>query len=133
MAKSSTSFKKGNKASKGKGRPKMPADVKAARKLSHIEFNRIANRYLYSTEEQIDEALNSPETPMIERMVLAVIKKGIVDGDQMRLTMLLDRTIGKVKEADKTHIVRFESMSEGQILELGREAIKYLESADDDT
>lgn len=130
MARSSTTFKKGNTASKGKGRKPLDPDVKAAKKLSQNEFIRLANRWLYATEDEVKVALKDPKLPMLERMVLGIIEKGISQGDQFRLTMLLDRTIGKVKEPDRNINLLLGKMSDEQVIAAGKEAIKYLEGGD---
>jgi hypothetical protein len=47
-------------------------------------------------EDELDEILADPVTPMINKMVAQVIKKAAAEGDQHRLNFLLDRLIGKV-------------------------------------
>jgi hypothetical protein len=79
------------------GRPKLPDDIKEARKLNKLEFERIVNKYLYMKKEEITEALRDPDTPAIEMAVAQLIVKGITLGDPVRLNFLLERLLGKVK------------------------------------
>lgn len=80
------------------GRPPMPQDVNDARRMSKIEFIRLCNEYLYMTRQEITTRLNAPETPAIELIVGSIVTKSATEGDQSRLSFLLDRMIGKVKE-----------------------------------
>lgn len=80
----------------GKGRPKVPDDVKEARKLNQVEFERVANKYLYLTRDELKEAAEDPDTTVIELLVSSIIVKAVEKGDQMRLEFLLNRLIGRV-------------------------------------
>lgn len=90
-------FKPGVSGNPG-GRPRLPEDVAEARKLNRVEFDRIANRYLYMSSDEAKAALQRPDCPMIEKIVGTIIIKGIQGGDHARLGFLLDRILGKVKD-----------------------------------
>lgn len=81
-----------------KGPATIPADIKAARELSKIEFERIANKYLFMTKNEITAAAMNAETPALELLVGSIVHKAVVEGDERRLNFLLDRLIGKVAE-----------------------------------
>ena len=92
-------FSKGNKLAVGHGRPSIPQDVKAARKLTNFEFDRILNKYLYLPLDQLKKAAKDESLPGIDHMVLQVIIRGASTGDQSRLNALLDRSpVGRIKE-----------------------------------
>lgn len=78
------------------GAAKLPEEIKAARKLTRIEFETIVNKYLYLSEEELNEKRKDKTLTLIEMMVLSIVQKAIVQGDEKRLDFLLDRMIGKV-------------------------------------
>jgi len=90
-------FKPGQSGNPG-GRPKLPEDVKEARQLNRVEFERIVNRHLWMTKAQLQEAIKDPAAPLIETMVGTLIAKAIQAGDHIRLEFILCRLIGKVQE-----------------------------------
>ena len=105
-------FKKGNPG--GPGRPPIPADIKEARQLNKIEFERITNQLIYLPSYRIKELLDNKETPNIVKMIGAICLKAERLGDHQRATFILDRLIGKVP--DKI---------EGELLQLV-DQVKYL-------
>ena len=123
-------FQKGNKAGKGHGRPPLPADLKQARSLNRIEFERIANKYLYMSPTEFEAELQNPARTAIETMVMAVVSQCIKDGCVARLNAILDRVIGKPAEPPQLHThLNFNMMPRRQAAELGRQAIEFLERA----
>src|SRR5687768_16998427 len=92
-----TRYKPGQSGNPG-GRPRLPEDIKEARQLNRVEFERVANKFLYMTAVEIQAAVRAPETTGLELMVGSIIAKGIKNGDHQRLSFVLDRLIGRVKE-----------------------------------
>lgn len=80
------------------GRPKIPDDIKEARKLNRITFERISNKYIWMTEAEIKAARKDPGTPMVDQAIISLLLKGIATGCHLRLNFILDRLIGKVKD-----------------------------------
>ena len=80
------------------GPPVLPPEVKEARKLTRIEFERIASQYMQMTKEEITKKLQDPKSTTLELIVMTIIHKAVKDGDQHRLDFLLNRLIGKVKD-----------------------------------
>lgn len=78
------------------GRPKSPAELKAARKLTRTEFESIASKYMSMSKKDIEAASRDENLTMLESMIVSIIHKAISHGDQRRLDFLLDRLIGKV-------------------------------------
>lgn len=90
-------WKKGESGN-AKGAPKIPDDLKDARRLNGPEFERIANKLLAMNKEEISKIASDPKTPSLELIVASVVHKAIVEGDAKRLDYLLNRTIGKVTQ-----------------------------------
>lgn len=72
--------------------------MKESRALNRIEFERIVNRYLYMTAEEIVAAAESPNTPAIDLMVASIVKRAVMEGDHMRCEFILKRMIGEPPE-----------------------------------
>lgn len=87
-------FGPGNKFSKG--RQPVEPEIKAARKLTRDEFERLVNKYMTASKEEIEAARKDPKLTMLEAMILSIVHKAIVLGDEKRLQFLLDRTIGRI-------------------------------------
>ena len=90
-------WKKGETGN-SKGAPKVPEDIKDARRLNGPEFDRIANKLLSMTKTEIVKIVNDANTPSLELIVASVVHKAIIEGDAKRLEYLLCRTIGKVAQ-----------------------------------
>jgi len=90
-----TRFKKGQSGNPG-GCPKMSPEAKAARKLTQSRFAELASTCLNLTKEQLAQKIQDPKTTALDLMIMKVIQHSINKGDQMRLSFILDRLIGKV-------------------------------------
>jgi len=93
----------GNDIKKGEsrnphGRPKTPAYLKVANKLTKIRFQEILHKYFDHSLEDLKMAYIGKNTPALDLVVIKVLIEAIRKGDEKRLGFLLDRTIGKVKE-----------------------------------
>jgi len=86
------------------GRPKVPDDVKAIRKLSPFELERIINKYLQMDAPQIKSLLDSQTLPMREAYIASILLKGLNYGDPKRFDFILNRLIGKVTEHVQHHV-----------------------------
>lgn len=80
------------------GRPKLPADLKKARKLNQIEVGRIINKYMNESIEFIKEEMDTPGTSALEALLGKIIIEAHKHGDYSRVNFLFDRMIGKVTE-----------------------------------
>ena len=86
------------KSGNPKGRPPLPDDVKEARKLTKIEFERIANKYIHMTRAELKVAAKEPEATAMDRMVIKIIVDAVKFGKIYNIEFLLDRLVGKVIE-----------------------------------
>ena len=92
-------FEPGNNANPN-GRPRVPEDVKQARKLTRMELERILNEYVYLSKGEITDRLKSTGTPALELIIGSIIVKAVTAGDQQRMNFLLDRLGVRIPESD---------------------------------
>lgn len=86
---------KPGEAPKSPGRPPLPKEILAARRLDKDAFERILHEFMHMTKEQIQERLKRADTPMIELMVGSVFVKSVQAGDPHRFQFLLERLLGR--------------------------------------
>lgn len=80
----------------GPGRPRLPEDLKEARRAVKLEFEQIAQRLIRLPVPEVTRLAKSGETSALEAVVATIIVKAWSQGDQTRLNFLLDRLIGPV-------------------------------------
>jgi len=85
-------FKKGNPG--GPGRPRLPAVLKDMRKANKIEFQRILDKYIYMSQDNLNVALKDSSLPMIELIVAKLLYVGHKNADVYKTEFLLNRWIG---------------------------------------
>lgn len=78
------------------GGPALPPEVKEARRLNQKELELSLNRWLFATAEESAAAKTDPTTPMVDRVVIALLSTAAEKGCPQRLDLLLNRLIGKV-------------------------------------
>lgn len=108
----------------------MPPELREAKALTKAKALELLNRYLFLTDAELKSAESAPDTPQIDRMIIAVIKRGTADGEHASLNFLLDRTVGKSAEPPQEHNFNFHLMPREQVIALGVEAIKYLKAGE---
>jgi hypothetical protein len=81
-----------------KGAPNVPEDVKAIRRLTRSELDRLFNKFIFMTKTEIQRAVMDPAAPSLELWISSVIHKGVVEGDDRRMNSVFDRLLGKVKD-----------------------------------
>lgn len=95
-----TQFQPGTQGNPG-GRPKIPTDIAEARKISQFEFERIVNRFLFGTTEELEKALAKDAKKKLtafEALVGGIIQKAIQKKDAKTGEWILARTLGKMRE-----------------------------------
>lgn len=85
-------FQVGNKG--GPGRPMVPLDLKEARSINRIEFQRVLNKFMYMNGDEINDSLKSKQLPMLEMIVAKILAKAFNEGDQRRLEFVIQNLIG---------------------------------------
>lgn len=119
-------FQKGNKM--GKGRPRVPDELKAARKITRTEVEATLTRFVSMPFNEIKGIVERKEGTMLELMVASIISKGLATGDQQRLNFLLDRLVGKTPDrVESVQVNPFQNMTDEEKLEKARLAVQLLE------
>ena len=115
-------FQKGHQINKGV--EKLTRDDKDARKMNAVEFGRIANKYLYLPKTEIEKLEIDPQLPMIDLIVLRVLKMAGAKADQNRIEWVLQRTMGKVPDRiiDETKDHEIDALAE-KLLELAKKPV----------
>jgi len=80
------------------GKPKTDPELLKARALTRTKFEALANKFISMTKEDLKAAVTNPNATMLELMVAKIVEQAISKGDQIRLTFILDRLIGKVPD-----------------------------------
>lgn len=92
-------------------------------------FEQLCNKYLSMSKDEIDTARKDPKLTMLEVMIVSVIHKAIVHGDQKRLDFLLDRLIGKVVQPIEYHPPPPPKQIQFDVTQLPTEVLKQLAQA----
>lgn len=95
-----TKFKPGQSGNPS-GRVAIPSDITEARKISQFEFERIVNRFLFGTTEELEKALApaaKKKLTAFEALVGGIIQKAIQKKDAKMGEWILARTLGKMRE-----------------------------------
>ena len=80
------------------GKPKTPDDIKAARKLTQVEFERICYNLMCMSTGRLAEVVKSNQTPVLTALVARILEKGIHDSSKAELNFFIERFLGKVPE-----------------------------------
>ena len=110
------------------GRKKLPRDLVVATSLTKTKLEGLLNLHLWMTEGELVKVIKDPKTPMLSKTIASIIMKAIENGDDRRLTFILDRLIGKPKEEiDITaYMVGLKKMTTVDVIDMGTEAMKFL-------
>ena len=111
-----------------KGRKRLPRDLAVANSLTKAKLEGLLNLHLWMTEKELNKVVKDAKTPMISKAIASIISKAIENGDDRRLTFILDRLIGKPKEEiDITaYMVGLKKMTTIDVIDMGAEAMKFL-------
>lgn len=89
-----TTFKAGNKASVGHGRPKMTDAQKALALTNRTQFKNLLVQYSALDLDKIEELLLSRKLPVIDLAILKNIHIAMTTGDSSRIDWTLDHIMG---------------------------------------
>jgi hypothetical protein len=129
-------FEKGDPRINRKGLQKLPPDLhEASEKLSNHVLEAKLRKFLDLPKEQLKNIIKDPKTKSIDSAICAIISRAVIGADEKRLDWVITRLLGKVKEPEQMVTFRFDQMPDYEVIDLGKEAIKYLEARkqDDDT
>jgi hypothetical protein len=112
-------FKKGQSGNP-KGRKKCPPEIKYMKKLSKEFVQCRITHWLQKPLSEVMELLKDPKQQAMDHFICKIIVLGVMKGDHQRLSFLLDRLIGKVKEhVEFVEPAPFIIQGKTQTLELG--------------
>lgn len=92
-----TPWKKGQSGNPA-GKPKTPDDIKVARKLTQVEFERICYNLMCMSTGRLAEVVKSEQTPVLTALVARILEKGIHDSSKAELNFFIERFLGKVPD-----------------------------------
>ena len=95
MAKSSTSFTKGNKS--GKGRTPTPEDIRKAAKVSQTMFQGVFHKFSLMPLEEFIEFMKAGKMNVMEKIIGTVMTRAM-RGEGKAAALIWDRMMGRVKE-----------------------------------
>lgn len=115
------------------GRPKLPPDLIAARNHSREELERAVLRIVWAKEEDVENELLDPETPMIVRIIGRMTMNAFITGDVKTAAFLLDRAGFPVKKDDRPSTAALlAAMPLDRLLEIAGQAMQILKGDGDD-
>ncbi len=121
-------FEQGNAASKGRGRPPMPEDLKATQELTPAILRRKLSKYLGMTKGLLLPIIENEYTPRIDVIIARIVYKAASGADEKRLDFLLNRLIGKVAEPPKEINLNLSGLPKQELIEIGKQAVHFLEA-----
>lgn len=115
-------FQPGNRANPS-GAPKLPAELRQARRENMEGLIRIIHTYVSMTKEQATTRLQGPEALLLEEMIMGQINRAS-EGDSRSFQFLIEVMCGKIPESDETPTA--DSMTPEEKLELMEKATAAL-------
>jgi hypothetical protein len=89
-------FEKGNKL--GKGRPRLPDDIKAARQMNQIQLERILNHVAFMPVAELNDLCKAKDEPAFVVGAAKIVQKVAKYGDVWAYNAILDRLIGRPRD-----------------------------------
>lgn len=86
------------------GRPRLPADLAAIKKLTPSYIRMVIAKLARMTQQEMVTYLQTSGANNMELMVASIIVKATQEGDHSKLNFLLDRSIGKVVEEKRVQL-----------------------------
>jgi hypothetical protein len=125
-------FQKGQ-TTKPNGRPKLPPDLQGLKtKFSGDMVEKTFIKYMMMSVDDMAKVGQDKSLPALDHVIMMIIRKAGLDGDQQRLDFLLNRTIGKV--VDKTENTDYRVNINAQLDTIPKEKlISLLKDAEEPT
>jgi len=89
-------FKEGNPG--GPGRPQIPPEVKALRKITNEFLQEVGDLILLGDKQRLSEIAASLTEPAIKVIYAKAAVNAMTKGDVASLELILNRVVGKVKD-----------------------------------
>ncbi len=115
------------------GRPKLPEEVKATRRLTKTELESIVNKYLWCSYEQIEELLKDKKLCVAEAWLVRIMAKGMSTGNWDGFEWIATRLVGKVENElviKQKLMAEIAEMPDDQLLQMAQ--AKLLEGKKDE-
>ncbi len=77
---------------------KLPEELKAIKSLTQVEVTKLISKYARMSVDELVDAKNDSNLSVIDLTIVSIFSKSIEFGDFGRLSFLLDRCVGKIKE-----------------------------------
>ncbi len=97
-------FKAGNPG--GPGRPSSPAEIVEMKRMNRVEAEKILNEFIHLPLGIIEQIADDPTTPGLKAVLASAYVKAHAAGNYNMINFLLDRLIGKVRDAPETAAAR---------------------------
>lgn len=73
----------------------IPAYLRGIKGLTKTEMTYLVSKFFRMTEGELEAVAENPNSPAIDKAIVSVLQKIIKQGDVLRFTFLLERTIGR--------------------------------------
>ncbi len=80
------------------GVPQLPPELKAIKSLTQIEITKLISKFARMSPSQMFVAMKDPNNSIIELTICSIFQQSLEKGDFTRLSFLLDRCVGKVRD-----------------------------------
>ena len=97
MGRSNTTMKPGETRNPN-GRPKVAPEHRIFKKLTLDKYLKLLKQFVGMNATELKAIVSNPNSTVLEIFVAQIISKGISQGDTNRLSFLLDRLMGPVKQ-----------------------------------
>lgn len=96
--KNATSFKPGQSGNP-KGKPMLPAEIKAIRQVNQLDVERIVNHVAYLNKQDLKNLIKDESAPQFIVGMAKIVEKMAKYGDLWAANLILDRMIGRPNNA----------------------------------
>lgn len=120
-------FKAGQSGNPG-GAPKLPPELREARRNNMSSLIKLIHAYVGMSEEQAKDRLNGPDCLQIEEMIQGQINKA-KEGDSRSFQFIIEIMCGKIPEADTE--TPSDTLSTQEKIDLMKKGLAALEAQQD--
>lgn len=111
------------------GKPKINKLLAEVKIYTAEELKKIISKHMRMNVPDLQEIKKSEVATAMEVAIAAALVRSAMTGNLKYISPLLDRTLGKVKEEAEVNInMTLQNLSDAEIIELSKDAIKLLEA-----